>query len=623
MLVSAIAIAAVSLSMFSGWEMGGESWGYWYFARVFAETGNFIVTDRSPLYILFLNLFTWLPYPASITVEYLVTTSITVIVLVVFFRPYLGIWLALLAACLWIPYLQQSEPPVQKLALVCSLVAILLRNKKADRLHLTASYAFLIFAYLFRQTYILLIFVFLAYDMLRAMQEGKIKEWFSWRPRLTSDWPIILVVGLFLWFLSSQSPSLWNNVWFASTEWFPTDGKSMSTAGVQAFNWVYILLKYGTFEGHDFYFTNQEAFGGAKSMLGAIVANPQLCFEIIIDNLKSLGPVMMGAILLPKTGIVFIDYLFKFCLLVGVIYGAFRASRDWPTKSLLVGSFVLVGITVISIPKVRYMVPMIPIYVMAASWYGSILTSFLKKSYPNTVQFRHNMAIAIFVFGIFLLMAYFISPSPITSAMGMPLFMGIVVAVFFAGMLLFSVAESANKGFLLVKIPLKAEVGRFALALPTMLLLWWFCNINTQTLVTIAHNAASDVDRNQLRLLESREDFVKHAYPTLAQLTQSCRGVMALESTFFGAFMDIPQSRVFDIWEIPPFGRLNNSPYGGLNPSRINCIFVSPSLETSVGSATNIQMRYQNYIKPYISQLQSLGAFTYEIKNYGYAVILQ
>ena len=127
LLIGVTIIIVVCLTMFSSWEMGGETWCYWYFARVFAETGGFIVPDRSPLYTLYLNLFTWLPYPASVTAEYLVTTSITVIALVAFFRSYLGIWLALLAACIWIPYLQMNEPPVQKLALASSLVAVLLR----------------------------------------------------------------------------------------------------------------------------------------------------------------------------------------------------------------------------------------------------------------------------------------------------------------------------------------------------------------------------------------------------------------------------------------------------------------------------------------------------------------
>ena len=49
LIIGFTSIIAVCLTMFSNWEMSPESWGYWYFARVFAETGRFIVLSRSPL----------------------------------------------------------------------------------------------------------------------------------------------------------------------------------------------------------------------------------------------------------------------------------------------------------------------------------------------------------------------------------------------------------------------------------------------------------------------------------------------------------------------------------------------------------------------------------------------
>ena len=98
---------------------------------------------------------------------------------------------------------------------------------------------------------------------------------------------------------------------------------------------------------------------------------------------------------------------------------------------------------------------------------------------------------------------------------------------------------------------------------------------------------------------------------------------MSLEPTFFGAFLDIPQSRVYAVWEIPPFGHLHSSPYKGLNPDRIDCVLVSTNLATGIGMATNYQIRYQNFIKPYVDQLISYGAVQYEIPFYGHAIVLQ
>lgn len=619
LLISSIAIVAVFLTMFQSWEPSPESWGYWYFARVFAETGRFIVLDRSPLYILYLNLFTWMPYPTSVTVEYLVTTSITVIAIIAFFRPYIGIWLALLAACIWIPYLQTAEPPVQKLALACSLVAVLLRSGKADRFRLAASYAFLILACLFRQTYILLIIVFLASDILRTMRGSGIKTWFFWRPKLTSDWPIILVIGLVLWSLSFQSPSPWNNIWYSNTEWFPFDGKSMTSSGaIGSFNCLYIQLKYGTFEGHDFYFTNREAFDGATNLMGAILANPQMIFKIIIFNLKNLLPTIMGTIWLPKTGITFIDYFFLVILFVGIIYGAFRAARDLPIKLLLFASLALVGVMVIAIPKWRYIFPMIPIFIMAASWYGTVLASFLKKTYPSTKTLLKNIALAAFAFGILLLFVYLIRDHSIKSLHSTLLLAGSIFSFACACMAL-AVARFA-------KARLSAEMSRFVLALPTMLLLGWFSASNIPIWAKIPHEVVKDFGSGQLRFLEYRYSeaaSMKAAYPTLVQITKNCRGIMTGEALFLGAFLKIPLTKVYDPWEIPPFGQLNNSPYKGLNPDRIDCILVNPWLTTSVGQGTNIQIRYQNYIKPYVNQLKSMGAVIYEVPYFGQAVVLQ
>ena len=169
----------------------------------------------------------------------------------------------------------------------------------------------------------------------------------------------------------------------------------MAGGSVQNFNWRYIELKYGTFEGHDFYFTNREAFGGATSMWGMLLANPHLVLRIVIRNLMGLGSAMMADIWVPNMGIRFIEYLFKFALLAGVIYGAFRSSHNWPTKILLFGSLALVGITVISIPKVLH-VPHDP-----RIHHGCVLVWGYTYSSPKEVISKHEklfqkIAIAIF-----------------------------------------------------------------------------------------------------------------------------------------------------------------------------------------------------------------------------------
>ena len=58
--IGVVSIAAAILTLFKQQEISGESWGYWFFARVFADTGEFVAADRSPLYTLYLNGCRWL-----------------------------------------------------------------------------------------------------------------------------------------------------------------------------------------------------------------------------------------------------------------------------------------------------------------------------------------------------------------------------------------------------------------------------------------------------------------------------------------------------------------------------------------------------------------------------------
>ena len=121
--------------------------------------------------------------------------------------------------------------------------------------------------------------------------------------------------------------------------------------------------------------------------------------------------------------------------------------------------------------------------------------------------------------------------------------------------------------------------------------------------------------------MESKEYSIKAAYPELLKVTNGCKGILSLESLFFGAFTALPLNKIYSPWEIPPFGSLHDSSYEGLNPDRIDCVLISSDLATGVGAGTNIQIRYQNFVKPYINNLRSIGAITYDIDGFGQVVV--
>jgi hypothetical protein len=77
------------------------------------------------------------------------------------------------------------------------------------------------------------------------------------------------------------------------------------------------------------------------------------------------------------------------------------------------------------------------------------------------------------------------------------------------------------------------------------------------------------------------------------------------------------------IWEIPPFGNLKKSEYDGLRPERINCIAISNNLANTIGMGSNANIRYTNYIVPYVDELKDMGAVEINILGYGKFIYLK
>lgn len=577
--VGVVILGAVALSMLSRWEMTAEAWGYWFFARVFSETNTFMVLDRSPLYALYLNLFTWMGYPTSVTVQYLVSGAFAVASIVVLFRKYLGLKTAVFAGVLWIPYLLQfAEPPVQMISLGVTCLAVVARQAGTGRLYLAISYALLGVAMMLRPTYIVAIGIFAAWDAIKILNKGGFGTLFlKIRPQRT-DWPVGVVLILFAGFAVMQSPHPWNNVWTSTTKWTPGDGKSLAdSAFIQNFSVAYILRRYGSFEGKDFYFTNREIFGDATTMVGAIRANPSHVVGQVGMNIARLPGALLQITEFPKMiypissrlkeyqgshSLVLLGLVYL-ALSIGILYGAFRAARDESMILFLVTSSILTGVTALSYVKARWMYPMIPVLLMSAHWYGvrahqwlaPRISNLLLKSRERNEKRRQRVSYA----GSFFIAAFLV---------------------------LFSNGASSWAGIL--------------------------------------SSAASDFHDGRPHVLEQKYlASMKASFSHWHPLIRNCKGVMTLESTFTAAFVGIPVNRIYDIWEIPPFGHLNNSEYDGLRPDRIDCVLVSMALSTEVGGGTNIKIRYENYVRPYVEQLQKMGAVTHEVPHFGQAVVLE
>ncbi|MFA5147142.1 MAG: hypothetical protein WC515_07200 [Candidatus Omnitrophota bacterium] len=545
-----LALSGIAFTLFARWEPGGESWGYWLFARIFAETGKFIVVDRSPLYILYLNLFRWMGYPLEVIVEYCVTFMIAAVSFIALFKRYAGLVGASFAFVLWMPFFQMAEPHTQQLALASACLAVVARGDATKRSRMALSYALLLFAYMIRYNYLLLVGIFIFWDILRALRRSGFNSLIRALRPGPADWPLFIAILLLLWFKVAQSPHPWNNIWFSSAAWFPGNGKSLADAAfIQDSNFQYIFHRYGSFHNKDFYFTNHELFGGATDMLGAVFANPGFVARQLAENIKGAFCTIASLTMLPPfyyskpSGHLWLFYSAAGAVTVPllglILYGAVRASRDDGMRLFLAGNILLLLSHALSSPSAHYMGAVIPVFILGASWYGN-------------------------------------------------LFRGV----------------STRYGHLI---------------LPLLLIFFSNGPIHWSK---ITGDLAEDVRHRDVRIMETRPYSIGASFRTLEELARPAKGIMALESAFIGAFMSVPLDRVYDIWEIPPFGRFGSSDYNGLRPDRIDRVFVSHRLATDTGKGTNMQIRYDNYILPYTEALSAEGAHIYDIEKFGKAYIM-
>lgn len=558
-----IIFSAIFLSLFQHWEPNTDMWGYWFFARIFGETGKFIIIQRSPPYILYLNLFRFLGFPTSTDIEYIVTTLFTIFAITILFKSYIGTFISLFAVILWLPYMQVAEPPIQKIALALSALGIILhQSKNLNRFKKSSSYAALLLSSLFRPIYIIPFIVFLFFDLFNLLK-SKIIYWKILLPQPKKDWPLLLVIFSIIIFQALQSPHPWNTIFFATSRWFPQNSKSEEI--IQNYNMSYIQQKYGTFINHDFYFTNQELFGGATDTLHAVLANPYFVGRQVGINFREGIPMLTNMTIFPHLyQHLSISFVLDILLILIFLSGAILAAKNRSMLLFIYGSILMTIISIIFFPQHRYLIfPFIPLYILAAHLYAKFANNLIVKIF----HLKNNILISSITIFIFLLL---FSPT-------------------------LTVANYHNRTYL-----------------------GW---------INLLKNILNDYKNHDLKVMQNRPNYfvssTRTSYSTIAPLIKNCKGIMTLDYNFIGAFMDISIDKIYDIWEIPPYGRLGDTVYNGLTQERIDCLLISRELDLYEGYATNQQIRYQNYIKPYREFLLSQGAKEYDLPTYGKAVILQ
>jgi len=561
-------IALVFASALSGWEMSVEQWGYWYFARVLKETGLFVIADRSPVYTIYLNLFSWIGYPHSVELEYMVTTLIGVFSFYTFLKPFIGRIAVTIFLVLWIPVLQLGEPSVQLLSLSCVLLAAHLRISKKFQ-HVTLLTYFLFYlAGMLRLPNFVYMAVFFTYDMNQyaLLNLNKLKEFFSnyttksltlsLRRNITSIFVVFFAISLSAVVFIRQSPLPLNNAFFADTRWFPVTGKSLSEASIiQYINWQHISKiprKPGVLPIEDWFFTNKDIFPNASGLKQSFLANPQIFIQHYMQNITKLVPTIISGTVLRK-----IPYLLTYVIFALFIIGLIKylqRTKDVNLYIYTLATCLLILIIGLTNYELRYMLPVMPLVPFSAS--GLLLLGNGQIRYKSFL-----LPLLLLISSNFILWKNFISA--VTNS------------------------NSTN--------PLKILTYR-----------------GTSGKKTIGNN-----NYNSLRA----------AYPDLLGNIKHCKnGVLTLEATFVGAFLPFPISKTYGVYALPPFSTSENSNLNKyydllLATQKIDCIFLSNDLKMHFGWATNTRPRYLFHVKPYIEYLLANGWNIKPISGYGWVII--
>ena len=290
----------------ANWEPSPESLDNWAGAKVFRVTGGFPVFHHAPLYNLYLQIFLCFEYPFSVQLEHFTTHLFTYTALYIFLRRFLPILPSLFLVCAWIPTLWGVEGGSRILGMgFFSLYLGALEGKALTKGFLPL---YLLIAALVDQSYLMFFWGhFLGMALIRYMNEESVVNWGCLRKGLSFSGAVkLLILGVvaLTFIFPSQRPDY--NVWVVDYPWVPIPVQEIYFVSfIQWLDWYYVVHSIPPVEwiNSDWYLIHEMAFGGAQSLLQAVVNNPVLVWESITRNL-------VPALIVPSNFIV--GFSFKF-----------------------------------------------------------------------------------------------------------------------------------------------------------------------------------------------------------------------------------------------------------------------------------------------------------------------
>ena len=354
--------------------LNNEQYGYWYFNKILVSDFLFPDLSRSPLYTIYISLFNWLQFPYNMMADATFTNTIACFSIYLLFKDKLNFAFIFLVIFFSLGFIYNQVPYPQAMAFAFANFAIFFRKKNYNQYLV---YIFLICAVYFRITYILVFFIFLLIDLTKIAfnkDKNKIKK-------LLNTFSILVIFLISSEFINHNlSSSKFNNGYFNSLKWSPTKSNSnVDIAFILNYNYLYIEKNNKNLQNteKDYYFTNKQLFNDAQSIEDAFISNPKFFFWGIVKNSLHIPAIIVNKFqlrnLLPdcKHGhsclsnhmfITFGSLLFIFTMYFYFLHKHFLKKKNLKILDddyLIYGisNLFLIFITVLAMPKIRYMMP--------------------------------------------------------------------------------------------------------------------------------------------------------------------------------------------------------------------------------------------------------------------------
>ncbi|MBI2058796.1 MAG: hypothetical protein HYT87_03415 [Nitrospirae bacterium] len=266
-----------------------ESWKYWASARILRETGGFPVFSHGPLHAVYLQAFFFLPYPWSELLEYLLTHLFAAFALFLMLRNVLTPLYALLLVIAWIPTLAIVEGGglVASIGFVALYFAGGWGRARSDTEIIPWSLLAAVLCHLGAVPFLAGHFLGVVVGRLSRRREVEAD---ALLPTRHASLRLAAKVGLgAVALLAALFPSdRWDhNHMLVDTTYAPMAARGALTIGFfQVGNWFYTTRTTppSSWLDRDWYFTNQEAFGGATTILEALRKAPGKVAAHILQN---------------------------------------------------------------------------------------------------------------------------------------------------------------------------------------------------------------------------------------------------------------------------------------------------------------------------------------------------